>query len=157
MYERRGPQRNKKVKQGYISELQFKKEGSWLLPSPPVGMNAKLTPDMLENGQSLSGFEEVWRLAFQMQVSIPFRNQRMAKCKRWLLACFGIFLLKNITEFPNPRIFSYSTTNKSSACSQEKGSKVKNVADNKDGEARSTETVLANYSTTMYQLTISSN
>ena len=90
-------------------------------------------------------------------VSIPFRNQRMAKCKRWLLACFGIFLLKNITEFPNPRIFSYSTTNKSSACSQEKGSKVKNVADNKDGEARSTETVLANYSTTMYQLTISSN
>lgn len=67
-------------------------------------------------------------------------------------------VLEKMVQLPNSLIpESYSTTNKSSACSQEKGSKIKSVADNKDGEARSTETVLANYSTTMYQLTISSN
>ena len=78
----------------------------------------------------------------------------------YLYVC--IFILSTVQEKmvqrPNSLIHeSYSTTNKSSAYSQEKGSKIKSVADNKDGEASSMETVLANYSTTMYELTISSN
>ena len=89
-----------------------------------------------------------------MKVFIPFPKptQDIAKCKRWLVACsrdfFSLNITRNVYKFvlstgqqkrvqqPNSLIReSYSTTNKSSACSGEKGSKINSGADNKDGEA----------------------